>query len=127
MFDFVRSRTNVAATGAAALLLASGATTTAHAQSAGVTVRVDVNAQRRPISPLVYGHNYAGASAGDLNCPVNRLGGNNTSRYNWKKNADNRGSDWFFQSIADASPTQGERATTFVQNNKALGSHSTVW
>jgi len=62
---------------------------------ASVPVRVDVAARRRAISPLIYGVNYAGAGASDLNVPINRSGGNNTTRYNWKLNADNRGADWF--------------------------------
>jgi len=33
----------------------------------------------------------------DLNCPVNRYGGNNTSCYNWQLNADNRGANWYFE------------------------------
>ena len=33
-------------------------------------------------------------------------------------NADNRGNDWFFESIGDASSTAGERIDTFVNNTK---------
>ena len=42
------------------------------------------------------------SSLADLNAPLNRQGGNNTSRYNWQLNADNRASDYFFESIGDA-------------------------
>ena len=91
-----------------------------------VTVRIDVGANRRPISPLVYGLNSAGEHAGDLNCPVNRIGGNNMSRYNWRLNADNRGNDWFFQSIADDSPAPSGRIDSFVRNNKRAGTQSMV-
>ena len=55
----------------------------------------------------------------DLNCPLNRNGGNNTTRYNWQLNADNRGSDWYFESIGDTSATAGERGDTFITSSRA--------
>ena len=62
---------------------------------------VDVGANRRAINPAVYGVAYATpAQLQDLNAPLHRYGGNNTSRYNWQLNADNRGADWYFESIA---------------------------
>jgi hypothetical protein len=65
------------------------------AQNASVTISVDIAANRRPINPAVYGAAYATtAQLQDLNAPLNRYGGNNTSRYNWQLNADNRGADW---------------------------------
>src|SRR6185436_3971806 len=45
----------------------------------------------------------------------------NTSRYNWELNADNRGSDWYFQSIADDSATAGEGGDSFVADSRAGG------
>jgi len=71
--------TRVSAKGAAGLLLL-GATSAAYAQNAAVTISVDVNANRHAISPLIYGMAYAGANIADLNCPINRYGGNNASR-----------------------------------------------
>lgn len=93
----------------------------APAGSQAVSINVDVQQNRHPISPLVYGINY-GKELAALNSPLNRMGGNSTTRYNWKQNADNRGNDWFFQSIADASPTPGERADTFVRQSRTAGS-----
>ena len=46
---------------------------------------------------------------------LHRYGGNNTSRYNWQLNADNRGADWYSQSIAESSATPGQRGDDFVQ------------
>src|SRR5262249_33625422 len=78
-------------------------------------VTIDVAANRRPISPEIYGVAYGSTSdLNDLNSPVNRMGGNNTSRYNWQVNGDNRGSDWYFESIADNSSAPGERGDTFI-------------
>jgi PKD repeat protein len=96
------------------------AVTVLHAQNAAVTVTVDVTANRRPIDPAIYGVAYATtAQLQDLNAPLHRYGGNNTSRYNWELNADNRGADWYFQSIPEASATPGQRGDTFVADSRA--------
>lgn len=64
------------------------------AQNPAVTVNVDVSAARHPISPDIYGVAHASTSAlTGLNAPLNRWGGNNTTRYNWQINADNRAND----------------------------------
>jgi hypothetical protein len=55
----------------------------------------------------------------DLNTPLNRNGGNNTTRYNWQLNADNRGNDWYYESIGESSATAGERGDTFLANSRA--------
>ena len=76
------------------------------AQNPAVTITVDATANRRPIDPNVYGVAHATtAQLNDLNTPLNRHGGNNTTRYNWQLNADNRGNDWY----ARASPTAARR------------------
>lgn len=98
----------------------------AQAQNAPVTITIDVAANRRPISPLIYGMNYADANLSDLNCPIHRQGGNNLSRYNWKINADNRGNDWYYESIPETSATPSGRYFAFVDNNKAAGTESMV-
>ncbi len=55
----------------------------AAAQNPAVTVAVDASADRHPISPLIYGVAYGDSvTLSGLNASVNRLGGNNTSRYN---------------------------------------------
>jgi hypothetical protein len=90
------------------------------AQNATVTITVDPMANRHPIDPNVYGVAHATtAQLNDLNTPLNRNGGNNTSRYNWQVNADNRGNDWYFESIADSSATAGERGDTFISGTHA--------
>src|ERR1044071_8243678 len=86
------------------------AMTAVHAQNATVTITVDAGAGRHPINPSIYGVAYATiAQLQDLNAPLHRYGGNNTSRYNWELNADNRGADWYFESIAESSATPGQR------------------
>ena len=92
----------------------------AHAQNPGVTIAVNVGANRRPINPNIYGVAHASsADLADLNVPLNRNGGNNTTRYNWQLNADNRGNDWYYESIGDSSAVAGERGDTFVANARA--------
>ena len=87
-----------------------------------ITVTVNLTKNRRAINPLIYGSAYADdAAIRDLRLPAHRLGGNNTSRYNWHENADNRGNDWFYQSIGDDSPVAGERADTFIRKSRAGG------
>src|SRR2546422_128976 len=95
------------------------------AQNPSATVNVDANLNRKAINPLIYGVAHASTTAlSDLNSPLNRNGGNNTSRYNWSLNADNRGNDWYFESIGDASSVAGERGDTFISNTKAAGAQA---
>ena len=87
--------------------------------SGTVTIQVNAALNRRAINPLVYGTAYAStAQLLDLGAPLNRQGGNNTTRYNWQLNADNRANDWYFQSIPFANQP-GEVGDTFIQNSKA--------
>ncbi len=84
-----------------------------------VTIQIDAATNRHAINPLIYGTAYATtAQLLDLNCPLNREGGNNTSRYNWQLNADNRANDFYFESIPFAN-TAGEIGDTFIQTSKA--------
>ena len=83
-----------------------------------VAINVDTALNRHAISPLIYGTAYATTTQLlDLNAPLNRQGGNNTSRYNWQLNADNRANDFYFESIPFAN-TPGEVGDTFVQTSK---------
>src|SRR6185503_12664526 len=91
-----------------------------HAQNSTVTINVDAAATRHPINPNVYGVAHAStAQLNDLNTPLNRNGGNNTTRYNWQVNADNRGSDWYFESIAEPSAIPGDRGDLFLAGARA--------
>jgi Glycoside hydrolase family 44 len=85
-------------------------------------VTIDVAANRHSISPEIYGVAFAStAELQDLNSPLNRSGGNTTSRYNWQVNADNRANDYYFESIGSSSATPGEAGDTFISNSKAAG------
>ena len=102
-----------------------GITAAAVAQNAPVTINIDVNMNRRPINPNIYGVAHATtAQLNDLNSPLNRNGGNNTTRYNWQLNGDNRANDWYYESIAEPSAVAGERGDTFIANTKAANSQA---
>ena len=108
------------ATVATLAALCAAAATSVLAQNPAVTINVDVTANRRPINPDIYGVAHATTvQLNDLNSPLNRNGGNNTTRYNWQANADNRGKDWYFESIGDSSATAGERGDTFFSVTRA--------
>lgn len=98
----------------------------AHGQS--VSINVNAAANRRSISPQVYGVCYGGdAAAMDrLNSPLNRRGSDRETRYNWAVNATNVASDWYFESLPYDSPTAGEYYDSFEAMNRAAGADSMV-
>jgi hypothetical protein len=90
-----------------------------------VTIRVDALANRRPINPEIYGVAFAStAELTDLNAPLNRSGGNGTSRYNWQINASNHAMDWYFESIGSASAVAGADGDDFISQTKAAGAQA---
>ena len=95
------------------------------AQNPATTVNIDANANRRAIDARIYGVAYASAAQlADLNATLNRAGGNNSSRYNWQLNADNKDFDYFFQSIGDASAVAGDRTDTIFRDSKSAGAEA---
>lgn len=104
--------------------LVGAAYTPALQAAAGPLLAVDVSQARHPISPEIYGMNYASeALADELDLPVRRWGGNSTSRYNWQKDSYNTGSDWYFENIAapNSNPAllpDGSSADRFVEQDR---------
>jgi hypothetical protein len=88
--------------------------------NATVAITVDAQANRHPISPLIYGTAFASSNQlSDLNFTLNRSGGNAETRYNWQLNAHNRAADWYFESLADGGPTNaGASDDDFIANSK---------
>lgn len=75
--------------------------------SASVELYVDADDARGEINPHVYGMSFADPDLGtELDLPINRWGGNATTRYNWKESVSNRASDWYFLNVEDG-PSQG--------------------
>jgi len=90
------------------------------AQNPSTYVAVDANADRHAINPNIYGLSFAATSdLAVLNCPLNRNGGDSATSYNWQLNSDNRGNDWYFESIADSNPTPGYRGDDFITTTRA--------
>ncbi|HEU4388310.1 MAG TPA: glycoside hydrolase family 44 protein, partial [Blastocatellia bacterium] len=106
------------------IALVSGAASlvpVSRAQNPSTTISINVNTGRHPINPEIYGVAFASSTdLADLNAPLNRSGGNATTQYNWQLNADNRGSDWFFESIAYTN-TPGEAGDSFITGSRAGG------
>jgi hypothetical protein len=90
--------------------------------SGPVAITVNATLNPRPINPLIYGVAFAEAGElAELNAPLNRWGGNSTTRYNWQLNADNKANDWYFQSIANSSATPGAAADSFISATRTGG------
>jgi hypothetical protein len=69
-----------------------------------IRVTVDPEADRRAINPRIYGVNLGSTNEfAALPYPVRRWGGNHLTRYNWRKDATNRASDWFFINLPEGS------------------------
>jgi hypothetical protein len=101
--------------------------------SSGVVLQVDECASRHTISDYVYGITFfwdptassAAATlqfAKDVRLPLNRLGGDATTRYNWQVDSTNSGEDWYFMAgNGSSTPTPGASNDALVKQDKALG------
>lgn len=90
------------------------------AQNPATYVAVDATANRHTINPNIYGFSFAATTDLEaLNSPLNRNGGDAATSYNWQLNSDNRGNDWYFESIADSNPTPGYRGDDFITTTRA--------
>jgi uncharacterized repeat protein (TIGR02543 family) len=89
----------------------------------GPVLSVDVSAGVHPISPYIYGMNFASeAMAATLRLPVRRWGGNATTRYNWQANLHNSGRDWYFENVPDGPAViDGSVSDLFVEQDRRTG------
>jgi hypothetical protein len=80
---------------AALLLPAAGALA-----DPGPALTIDASAGRHPISPYVYGWNFADpALAAQIELPVDRQGGNSADTLNWQTGYHNTSADYFFENL----------------------------
>jgi hypothetical protein len=87
----------------------------------GPALSVDAATDRHPISPYVYGMNFASEDVAEaVQLPVRRWGGNSTTRYNWQIDVYNTGSDWYFENIPD-DPGADD---AFVEQNQDTGTET---
>lgn len=104
------------------LVTNAGNTGSVSVTNAPVAIVVDVAAQRVPISPLIYGVAFGTSNLlADLNSPLNRSGGNSTTRYNWQTNASNHAADWYFESLVGNSTAAGGDGDDFIRESKNGG------
>lgn len=97
----------------------SDAPTATPPSGTGPALAVNVAAGAHPISPYIYGMNFASPEvAAILNLPVRRWGGNSTSRYNWQNNFTNTGSDWYYENVSH------EDADDFVGQDHDTGTET---
>jgi hypothetical protein len=94
-----------------------------------LVLSVDAQADVHPISPDIYGMNYADeALAAELALPVRRWGGNSTSRYNWQNDISNTGRDWYFENIPQSDTVNtlpdGSAADQFVEQDRRTGTRT---
>lgn len=92
-----------------------------------LALNVHVSANRHPISPYIYGMNFAEESlAQELRLPARRYGGNATTRYNYLYDTANRASDWFFENIPNDNQNpgllpNGSETDQFVDQDRRTG------
>jgi len=92
-----------------------------------VSIAVDAQANRNPISPMIYGTAFASSNQlADLNFVMNRSGGNEETTYNWQLNAHGKGNDYYFENYADSTSTPGGTADDFVANSKNGAAHPMI-
>src|SRR4051794_26001415 len=87
------------------------------------TATVDVSRPVHAIPDAIYGAcELPKEKLAAYGIPVVRWGGNRSSRYNWKRNVDNAGNDWFFKNggKAVADPADGGWVR-FAKANRAVG------
>jgi sugar lactone lactonase YvrE len=93
-----------------------------------IELTVDAAAQRRTINPLIYGMNFAPeALADELALPVNRWGGNATTRYNYLTDIANHALDWYFQNIKESDATNlpaDSAANRLIDQNRRTGTQT---
>lgn len=97
----------------------------------GPQLTVNASVGVKPISPYIYGLNFADeAFASEIDLPVNRWGGNATTRYNYQTDTANHAMDWYFENIVkdDLTPNRvlpdGSAADLFVEQNIRTGTQT---
>ncbi len=134
----------LAAAGAVGMLVVLALATSRPGASAaaatGPMLSVDAAAGQQPISPLVYGMNFASdqastSEASAVGLPIDRWGGNTTDTYNWQLDSSNLGNDWYFENVADCFSAAGNYCNNgagpnisayqqFIDGDRAIGAQT---
>ncbi len=97
-----------------------------------ITLALSVDAQSgvHAISPYIYGLNFADESlANELRLPVDRWGGNSTTRYNYLNDVSNTANDWYFENIPQDDPLpphlpDGSASNQFIDKDRRTGTQT---
>jgi hypothetical protein len=93
----------------------------------GPTLRVDAAADRHPISPYIYGMASPDpALAREIGLPMERWGGDATTRYNWRLDRTNAGDDWFFMAGGDGPSVPSGGPDRMVDAARSFGGRALV-
>ncbi|GCE30323.1 endoglucanase [Dictyobacter alpinus] len=114
-------------------------TRTIFAAGNGPALTVDAQSNRHTISRDIYGMNLYAVDenlAKELKLSNERMGGNNTSTYNWQIDSSNAGNDYFYEGGGDGVYMGGSNAGTgsgngasvdrFVNNMQAQGTKAMI-
>ena len=106
-----------------ALLAALLTSSAAAAAPLSVSAQVDLSLGRHPVSQAIYGTNGAPEYMiqNNLTGSTRMGGGDPTTVYNWKIDADNAGADWYFQQRPRAPDGQTHSAVAFVNASITAG------
>lgn len=91
-----------------------------------LVIAVDAQANRRPISPYVYGVGgpKKNANIEALNFVIDRMGGEVETAYNWKQNAHNLCKNWYWISMGDGVPAG--TYDDFFETRRQVGAESAL-
>jgi hypothetical protein len=93
----------------------------------GISVNIDVLANRHTISPYIYGGAYPqdAAHVTDSGMTEVRWGGDATSTYNWQLGTDNAAADYYFEDYNAEGFSNGSdgSSTQFITDVQTAGSH----
>ncbi|MCQ3939362.1 MAG: hypothetical protein DPW18_20300, partial [Chloroflexi bacterium] len=95
-----------------------------------VNITVNAAQNRKPISPYIYGLNFAKESfADEIDLPIRRWGGNSTSRYNWQNGNLNTADDWYYENVTHSNAydwNMDEDHNDWVAQNTRTGTESLI-
>ncbi|HEV7670458.1 MAG TPA: glycoside hydrolase family 44 protein [Thermoanaerobaculia bacterium] len=75
---------------------------------AAISVSINLDADRHPVSPQIFGVSFGDdGQAGRRHWPIRRWGGNATTRYSWQDDTANRAFDYLFMNIPEANSNPG--------------------
>ena len=103
-----------------------------------IEATVNVNLDRKPISPYIYGTNNDGQAMANFygKETFRRQGGNNLSGYNWETNFSHAGPDWYFENYrylpwymgipSNMYNTPGIVLTKYIDTSNAIGAQVAI-